>query len=317
MKPLVLSSLLVALAACGSSEVGPAPATTSSGQGAGGGEGGEGGEGGVGGAATTTSTGGSTSVGGGGGSGGAEGFPWEGAIDLDGDPSSSRLTARPLGSTTAAQGFYEYLPSGYPATVGWPLLVALHGVGENGNGTTDLDDILVTGIPKLLANDSWPVERPFVVLMPQHPGSGCPSAGEIESFIGWALDEYAIDTRYVYLTGLSCGAIGAWGYLAAHLDAQIAAFVPVAGNGSGAWNAQGCELARVAIWAFHGDADGTVNVSGTNVPIDGLAGCPAPPALESKKTIYPGVGHNSWDRTYDLSEGHDIYAWMLGFTKQR
>ena len=28
-------------------------------------------------------------------------------------------------------------------------------------------------------------------------------------------------------------------------------------------------------------------------------------------TVYPGVGHDSWDRTYDLSAGHDIYSWLL------
>jgi len=37
--------------------------------------------------------------------------------------------------------------------------------------------------------------------------------------------------------------------------------------------------------------------------------------VEAKLTIYPGVGHNAWDRTYDLSAGNDIYTWMLGFSK--
>jgi hypothetical protein len=49
--------------------------------------------------------------------------------------------------------------------------------------------------------------------------------------------------------------------------------------------------------------------------MDQLAACPAPPALEIKKTIYPGVGHDSWSRTYDLSAGHDVYAWMLSKTR--
>jgi hypothetical protein len=26
------------------------------------------------------------------------------------------------------------------------------------------------------------------------------------------------------------------------------------------------------------------------------------------------VDHDSWTRTYDLSAGHDIYDWLLGFT---
>lgn len=250
------------------------------------------------------------------GGNGQPGFPWEGAIDPNGGPASGRLIRHEQGTTSAPQGFYEYAPAGYPGQAQWPLLIALHGIGENGNGTTDLGNVINVGIGNLIKNDNWPNDRPYVVLIPQHPGGGCPGADEIQSFIAWGIQNYEIDPRYVYLTGLSCGAIGSWSYLQQHLDTQIAAFVPVAGDGAGAWGAKGCELGSVAIWAFHGDADGTVNVSGTNIPMDGLATCPSPPALENKKTIYPGVGHNSWDMTYDLSAGHDIYTWMLGFTHQ-
>jgi predicted peptidase len=264
-------------------------------------------------------SGGAGGSGGGGGSGGAgggsAGVPWEGHIDPNGGPPSGRLVPHQLGSTTAPQGFYDYVPAGYPDGAKWPLLVALHGIGENGNGTSDLPKILATGIHALLKNDKWPNDRPFVVVMPQHPGGGCPSATEVQKFIAWSIDNYEIDPSYVYLTGLSCGAIGSWSYLAENLDSQIAAFVPVAGDGKPAWSAKGCELGKVPIWGFHGDADDVVNVSGTNVPLDGLAGCPKPPALESKKTIYPGVKHNSWDMTYSGMAGHDIYTWMLGFKK--
>lgn len=279
--------------------------------GSGGDSGGTGGNG-----TTSTATGGDggSGPGAGGAGGGAEGFPWEDAIDPDGTPSSTRLTARPLGSTDAPSGFYEYLPSGYTEDgARWPLLVFTHGIGENGDGDGELGKVLATGLPDLIERDQWAVDRPFVVLMPQHPGGGCPSAAEIADMIAYGIETYAIDPRYVYLTGLSCGAIGAWTYLADNLDSQIAAMVPIAGDGRNAWQQQGCELGRVAIWGFHGDADGTVGVEGTNVPLDGLAGCPQPPASPSQKTIYPGVGHNSWDMTYDLSAGHDIYTWMLQF----
>jgi predicted peptidase len=243
-------------------------------------------------------------------------LPWEDALDPNAGPSSSRLTSHELGTTTAAQGYWEYLPGGYPsAGAQWPLLVALHGIGENGNGTTDLPKVLNVGITKLINQDMWPGDRPFVVLMPQHVGGGCPNANEIQAFIDYGITNYDIDPRFVYLTGLSCGAIGAWNYLGQHLDSQIAAMVPIAGLGGSAWNAAGCDLGKVAIWAFHGDEDPTVSVDGTNVPMDGLAGCPSPPALENIKTIYPDVFHNSWDMTYNLSAGHDIYTWMLGFSK--
>jgi hypothetical protein len=272
---------------------------------------------------TSTGAGGtpSTSAGGAGGAdqggtGGVAGFPWEGGIDPDGGPPSDRLTAHPLGSGTAPQGFYEYVPAGYPSGKKWPLLLVLHGIGENGNGTTDLDDLFVTGIPQLIKSDNWPNDRPFVVLMSQHTGSGCPSPAQVHAMIAWGTDNYEIDERYVYLTGLSCGAMATWNYLEEHLDAQVAAAVPICGNGAPAWNTHECDLGKVALWAFHGEDDGTVNVSGTNIPMDGLAACPHPPALESKKTIYPDVGHNSWDMTYSGSAGHDVFTWMLGFTKQ-
>lgn len=230
-------------------------------------------------------------------------------------PSSDRFTARPLSTTTAPSGFYEYLPPGYGDGTARPLLVFWHGIGENGDGEADLVKVSNVEPPKLMKNDSWPSERPFIVLSPQHPGGGCPTPDEIHDFIAWGITAYDVDTTRVYLTGLSCGAIGSWNYLRKYTNQQIAAIVPIAGDGKGAWNQAGCDLGLVPIWAFHGDADPTVDVSGTNVPIDNLlAQCPQPPRKEVLKTIYPGVGHNSWTRTYTLSAGHDIYTWMLGFT---
>ena len=232
-------------------------------------------------------------------------------------PSSQRQTARYLADTEAENGFYEYLPPGYGDGQKRPLLVFWHGIGENGTGDEmTLPKVLANGPPQLINRDEWPSERPFVVLSPQHAGGGCPNAVEIEKFVNFAVANYDIDPKRVYGTGLSCGAIGLWSYLARDQGNVTVAAVPIAGDGKGPYNNAGCDLGRTAIWAFHGDADPTVNVSGTNVPVDGmLADCPMPPRQEVKKTIYPGVGHNSWSRTYDGSAGHDIYAWLLSFSK--
>jgi pimeloyl-ACP methyl ester carboxylesterase len=229
--------------------------------------------------------------------------------------SSARFTKIPLGQGDAPQGYWEYLPPGYGGGDKYPLLVALHGIGENGNGDDkDLDKLLVTGIPQIIKNDKWDNDRPFVVLTPQHPGGGCPSANEVHTFLDYAIGHYDINPARVYLTGLSCGAIGSWSYLAEHLDSQIAAMVPIAGDGKTAFNKAKCELGRIPIWAFHGDADSTVNVSGTTDPLNNLMMCDPKPDVDM--VIYPGVGHNSWQRTYDLSAGHDIYAWFLQYYKQ-
>lgn len=227
-------------------------------------------------------------------------------------PSSTRHTARPTGTTGAANGYWEYLPPDYDDTAASPLLVFLHGIGENGDGSmAQLARVLSNGPPRIVDRDEWPATRPFVLLSPQHAGGGCPTAHEVRDFIAFAMSEYDVDPARIYLTGLSCGAIGAWNYLGANLDSQIVALVAIAGDGRNAWRNAMCDLGRVPIWAFHGDADAVVVPAGTIEPTTNLMACPAPPREELRVTIYPGVGHNSWARTYDLSAGHDIYAWLL------
>ncbi|MCF6226213.1 MAG: hypothetical protein L3J22_07945 [Xanthomonadales bacterium] len=238
-------------------------------------------------------------------------------IAVGNNEPSSRHTPMPLGSTAATQGYYEYLPPGYE-TQGqeYPLLLFIHGLGENGDGDSQLNRVLANGPPRLINNESWQEDLPFVVLSPQRSGGGCTSSNEIRDFIDYALLNYDINPTRVYLTGLSCGAIGSWNYLGNNTNTQIAAMVPIAGNGNGAFNNAGCELATVPIWAFHGDNDGVVGVGGTTGPINNIAACQQPRPVDASMVIYPGVGHNSWRRTYDLSAGHDIYQWFLNFRNE-
>ena len=230
-------------------------------------------------------------------------------------PSSLRLVALQSDASAPGRGMYVYTPPGHPGEGGWPLLITQHGIGEAGDGAAELPKLLETGIPELIATDAWPEDRPFVVIMPQYAGFTCVNADGLDELIDWAIETYAVDSRRVYLTGLSCGAAGGWTYLGEHLDSQIAAFVPIAGFSGGAWDKAACDLTKVPIWAFHGDADPTVGLAGSTEIMDQLATCPSPPAQPNTMTIYPDVEHNSWDQTYDGSAGHDIYAWMLSFER--
>lgn len=259
--------------------------------------------------ATTGETGdtGDTSTGG----AGPEDIP---EIPDDGKPSSANLKPVPLGMSAAKQGYWEFTPDGYGGGELYPLLVFLHGLGENGDGDSELNKLLNSGPPGLIEGDQWPADRPFVVLSPQHSGGGCPGPDEVHDFITYAVSAYDINPARIYLTGLSCGAGGAFGYLAKYLDEQIVAMVPIAGDGKGAFKQAGCMLGKVALWAFHGDADNIVDVSGTKEPITELQMCDPKP--EAEMVIYPGVGHDSWTMTYDLAAGHDIYAWLLKHFKQ-
>ncbi len=252
------------------------------------------------------------------GSGGSGGM----LIDPNGGappgPASGRHTARPSGSmpgTTA--GYYEYIPPHYGNGALYPLLVFRHGVGENGTGMQpDLDKVLVHGPPKLIEADEWPEARSFVVLSVQHPGGGCPTPQEMDDFFQFALDNYDIDPKRVYLTGLSCGAIGSWNYLADHTDETVAAAVLICGDGRDAFAKTGCPIGKVPIWAFHGDNDMSVDWEGSADTINALNACTAPAATDAKVTIYPGVGHDSWTQTYNLSNpANDIYTWLMSHQK--
>lgn len=282
-----------------------------------GGAGGAGGaSGGSGGAATGGAATGGAATGGAATGGAATGGAGGTAGASNAGPSSDRHTKRPKGTKYAGNGYWEYLPPDYDNVAKHPLLVFWHGVGENGDGSaTDLDKLVRGGPPKLIDKDQWPSSRPFIVLSPQHTGNGnCPSANEVHDFITFAMGGYKVDTKRVYLTGLSCGAIGSWNYFGNYVDQQIAAIVVIAGDGRNAWNKAGCSLGKVPIWAFHGDMDEKVKPVGSTEPMANIQACTSPAPVDAKLTIYPGVGHDSWTRTYDLSAGHDIYTWMLGYT---
>lgn len=235
--------------------------------------------------------------------------------DVAANPAS-RHTARVKGSTDAANGFWEYLPLGYGGRTRSPLLVFWHGIGENGTGTAeDLAKVPLFGPPHLINNDTWQAASPLVVLSPQHGPRGCPSADEIHDFIAFAITHYKVDTSRVYLSGLSCGALGSASYLAKYGGKQVVASVLIAGNATAIWNATQCALLRdVALWAFHGDADPVVSINGDNTMMPRFVACPTP-RRDARYTVYPGVDHDSWSRTYDGSAGHDVYAWMLGISR--
>ena len=234
-------------------------------------------------------------------------------------PSTDRGTKlRPLGSVDGApMGYLEYLPPSYGSHPS-PLLISLHGSGQSGAGdAASLQDLYELGIPLLIRNGNWPADRPFVVLSPQHAIRSpevCITADEIAAFLKFGVAKYDVDPDRVYLTGLSCGAIGGWNYLAQHLDDTVAAAVLIAGGGYGAVDEAGCDLGRVPIWALHGALDDVVPVRFSVNSIARLQQCTEPPPIDARLTVYPDAGHDSWTRTYNLAAGNDIYDWLLSYT---
>ncbi|SFZ90995.1 Dienelactone hydrolase family protein [Flaviramulus basaltis] len=226
-----------------------------------------------------------------------------------------------LGATNAVFGHYIYTPSNYNNnSPKYPLLVFLHGSGERGNSETNpdiLNKVLANGPPKLIEKEEWHPKYPMIVASPQLP-SGNWNPDDIHSFITYLIANYNINIERIYVTGLSLGGFGSFSYISTYgFDSYAAAIVPIAGGGS---TNSGNKFTTTPVWAFHGDNDTTVSHNQSINMINAIN--EANPETRAKLTIYPGVSHNSWSRTYDSSgmgdESSDydafnmtIYDWMF------
>ncbi len=195
--------------------------------------------------------------------------------------------------------YLTHLPVGYddPANADklWPLVVFLHGAGERGH---ELEKVAYNGPPKHAENGQ---KFPFVLVSPQCDAGSWWSVAQVNDLVTEAMHAFRIDPDRVYLTGLSMGGYGSWATAAAHPD-RFAAVAPVCGGGN---PADGPVLAKLPIWAFHGDADTVVPLSQSTAMADAIT------AVDDslfKLTVYEGVGHNSWDNAYEDAR---LYEWML------
>ena len=229
-------------------------------------------------------------------------------------------------STSSPFGFYTYTPSSYIEDgPEFPLLIFLHGSGEKGNSAVDptkLDLVLRNGPPMLIKRDEWNPEYPMIVASPQcHEGSW--DSQKVHEFIEYLIDTYQVNTKRIFITGLSMGGYGTFSYIGDFGDeSYAAACVPICGGGS---TGKAESFLNIPTWAFHGDADGTVSVNNSINMIEAINALN--PLLKANLTIYPGVGHNSWSITYDDTGmgtersdydpfSQSIYNWMFEYQKE-
>ena len=213
---------------------------------------------------------------------------------------------------------YEYLlrlPAGIPEG-GAPLLLFLHGSGERGD---KIDRVKVHGPPKLAGR--MKALDPFVIVAPQCPAGQWWKTESLKALLDEVIAAHpeAVDQRRMVVTGLSMGGYGTWNLVSKHPD-LFAAAVPICGGGDlsrlrkrfkieETWNPEDILRAtHLPIRVFHGGADGVVPARASQTLVDTLreAG-----AQRIEITVYPGVGHDSWTRTY---ADPNLYKWML---KQR
>lgn len=258
-------------------------------------------------------------------------------------------------------GYIEYLPEAYNEGEDWPVLIFLTGIGENGTGqlpaTNDCrngpnynDPVLCRNLrhgpqnliyqQQTFGTPLWNDEtRPFIVISPQNPAplfTYVPySSNNLDAFVDYLIDQYAVDERRIYLTGMSMGGYSAT--LLANYNPDRFAAIAIMPGINGVPADRVCDLTQQNIWAFHGQNDGNpFNPIGIVDLITQFDACPSPHP-NARLTIYTGAGHDVWTRTFRPASGManatlttynlrgvnvpldpynvDLYTWLLTHDK--
>lgn len=223
-------------------------------------------------------------------------------------------------------GFYQYTPYDYNPNLQpkYPLMIFLHGIGERGNGTTELSTVLGNGTPKNINeghtmrffwNGKW---ETFLVLIPQLSRSyGWWQNFYVDEMIKYAKANLNIDPNRITLTGLSLGGGGTWAWSGASLaNAQQLNAIGVCCGTCPNINLSNLTNANLPVWAFHATDDGSVGAGCTTSTIGGIEALN--PAVKPYMTIWPDGNHWIWGRVYDTEynwQNPNIYEWFLAQNK--
>lgn len=227
---------------------------------------------------------------------------------------------------TVGYQYLLHLPTGYDRSAdrAWPLLVFLHGSGERG-----ADPWLVAkhGPPKLLRSDSPAPENEtpaaaarrteamrqlatqFIVVSPQCPAGTWWEDDAVLALVDEIAAQQKVDTRRIYLTGLSLGGFGTWS-VGLKNPQRFAAIAPICGGGERTWvrraaRTQPAVLKSLGVWVFHGAKDRTVLLEESEQMVEALKQAAVP---DLQFTVYPEAAHDSWTESY---ANPDLYAWLL------
>jgi predicted peptidase len=210
-------------------------------------------------------------------------------------------------------------PEEYDQSKKYPLVLLLHGAGERGN---DNEKQLVHG-SRLFLDSVNRKKFPAIVVFPQCPAESYWSSVEIDRtktplaltfdytrpatdpltlamrLVDELVKTEAVDTRRMYITGLSMGGMGTFEAVYRY-PKTFAAALPICGGGDTAHYAK----VKTRFWVFHGADDAVVDVDYSRTMVETLKEL----KVKVKYTEYPGVNHNSWDNAF----GEDKFLkWMF------
>ena len=219
--------------------------------------------------------------------------------------------------------FNFLLPAGFNSTetkitdnekVKFPIVIFMHGSGERGND----NEVQINHIRELFLDSVNRKKYPSFILAPQCPlkKKWVESSWKVSKHImpekesvpmkmtmhllEKLLQKYPIDTKRIYVTGLSMGGFGAWDMICRYPQ-KFAAAIPICGGG----DTSKAELIKdIPVWAFHGSNDKVVKVILTRNMINALKLAGGTP----RYTEYKGVDHDCWINAY---KEKDLLKWLF------
>lgn len=183
-----------------------------------------------------------------------------------------------------------------------PLLIFLHGSGENGS---DVEKVKIHGPFKYLRNH----QIDAYVLAPQCPEGQQWNPDILYELILKIQKENNIDANRIYLTGLSSGGWGTYSLALKHPE-MFAAVMPVSGFVDIIQLEEICNMKTIPTRIFHGLLDDVVPVDNDIAIYKELKKCNNNVEL----TLFNDAGHDCWTQVYDNPE---TYAWMLKQIKNK
>jgi predicted peptidase len=225
-------------------------------------------------------------------------------------PIKLKLLLKRFGPQDPEQGlnYLLYLPESYDdSDQKWPLVFSLH--ADDGCGS-QLDRVREQGLPFELERRGT---TPYILVAPQ-----CAvNASEQESRKRWSIElldgmltellkNLKIDEQRVFVTGASMGGLAGWEWVCA-CPQRFAGLISIcAGINTAKISSMRGEsaLKGISIWAFHGEMDESVNIEGIKASINEAK----KKGANVKVTVYPGAGHNSWEKAYAEPQ---LDSWIL------
>jgi predicted peptidase len=225
-----------------------------------------------------------------------------------------------------AHRYQVYVPSDYPASKAWPVIVSLHGNGRQGS-----DGMLQTGTDFAARIRENRAPFPAIVIFPQAKVGARWFYPAMEQLVVTELDrtiaEFRVDRSRVYLQGYSMGGTGCY-RLAALWPGRFAAVVVVAGRitaganytageieidreanptvaSADPFSALAAKLDKTPLWIFHGDADAVVPVDDSRQLVAALKAAGAP----VRYTELAGAGH--MDAPLKAYADPDLFRWLF------